>query len=468
VTWPPHAPAVQLCYASTLFGAMTLAAAIDAGLLGPRPERRLLLVSNNTAIPEITPALDEAPGFAALRGRFDEVHSWNEIIAPLHPADWRARVIEVPMIGRLLRHRLGLGDAPAELFVESIAVPPARTIAGLLQDCPITVYADGLMSYGPTRDPLPAEIAGRITRLLHLDLVPGLVPLLLTEYGVPSEPIPDEAFRAVIDEVTEAVTGAAAEGTGGAAPGGATGAPPVGGPGDGAHGGVAVILGQYLSALGVLTAAEEDELHADLLRGVRARGHTSVLFKPHPAAGRRHARHVRRVAGELGVRLTVAAGTTPAEVYFGTLRPALVAGCFSTALTTARRCFGLPVATLGGETVLERLTPYENSNRVPATIVHATVPRLAADGTLTEPPPVDLPGLVRAVGYCMRAEAHPELREEAAAYVRANGPECYFKRRRLWSLELIPPPPPPEPSPPPRPRDTGAFARLRRRLTARP
>ncbi|MEV5410443.1 polysialyltransferase family glycosyltransferase [Thermopolyspora sp. NPDC052614] len=436
---------IQLCYTSTLFGAMTLAAAIDAGRLGPRPERRILLVSNNAAIPEITYALDETPGFAALRGRFDEIRSWNEIIAPLHPSDWRARIIEVPMIGRLLRSHLGLGDAPDELVVESIAVPPARTIAGLLRDCPITVYADGLMSYGPTRDPLPAEIAGRITRLLHLDLVPGLVPMLLTEYGVPSEPIPDDAFRAVIDQVAGAV--------------------PADGPDETADGGVAMILGQYLSALDILTAAEEDALHADLLRGVRARGHASVVFKPHPAAGRGHARRVRRMAEELGVRLTIAADTTPAEVYFAALRPALVAGCFSTALATADRCFGLPTATLGGELILDRLTPYENSNRVPATIVDATVPRLAPDGTLTDPPPIDLPDLVAAVGYCMQSDAHPDLRDLAAAYVEANGPERYFKRRRLWALDLIPPPPAP---PPPAPQSAGTLSRLRRRLTARP
>lgn len=437
----------QVCYASTLFGAMTLAAAIDAGLLGPRPRRRILLVSNNAAIPEIIPAPDEAPGFAALRGRFDEVWSWNEIIAPLHPSDWRARLTEAPMMSRLLRSHLGLGDAPDGLVVESIAVPPARTIAGLLGDCPITVYADGLMSYGPTRDPLPAQTAGRITRLLHLDLVPGLTPLLLTEYGVPPAPIPGDAFRAVVGQVAAAAPAAA----------------PGGDPGDG---GVAMILGQYLAALGILTAAEEDDLHAGLLRGVRARGHTTVVFKPHPAAGRGQARRLRRAAEELGVRLTVAAGTTPAEVYFAALRPALVAGCFSTALATAGRWFGLATAALGTELILERLTPYENGNRIPATIVDATVPRLAPDGTLTAPPTADLPGLVRAVGYCMQADAHPELRDQAAAYVRAHGPERYFKNRRLRALGLTPRPAPAAPPAPPR-RDTGALARLRRRLTAR-
>lgn len=421
----------QLFYASTLFGAMTLAAAIDDGRFGPRSGRRILLVSNNAAIPEITPSLDEAPGFATLRPRFDEVWSWNDIVAPLHPSDWRARVIEVPMLGRLLHSLLSLGDGPDELILESIAVPPSRTLAGLIRDCPITVYSDGLMSYGPTRDPLPAEISGRITRLLHLDLVPGLSPLLLSEYGVPAETLPDQAFLNVIEPDAEDLPE-----------------------------GQAMILGQYLSALDIVTPEEEAGLHADMLRGLVARGFGAVLFKPHPAAGRRHAQQLRETARELGVELTTVVETVPAESYFAALRPELVVGCFSTALITARRHFGLPVATVGGELVLERLTPYENSNRIPATITDALLPRLSADGSLEEPPAVDVPALVRAVGYCMQSEIHPELREPAASYLNANDPARYFKRRRLISLGLIAPPPPPAV-----PQEPTPLAKLRRRLS---
>lgn len=415
----------QVFYSSTLFGAMTLASALDAGRFGPRSGRRILLVSNNAAIPEITNALDETPGFAALRPRFDEVWSYNDIVAPLHPSDWKARVIEVPMLGRLLRSRLSLDDGLDELVLESVAVPPARTIAALIRDCPITVYSDGLMSYGPTRDPLPLEISGRITRLLHLDLVPGLVPLLLREAGVPPEPLPGAEFRRVMDATP--------------VPDGLTGD--------------AVILGQYLSALEIVTPDEETELYAAMLRALAARGHREVLFKPHPAAGRRPAGRLRALAGELGVGLSVAGEDVPAEACFAALRPRLVVGCFSTALMTAHRLYGIPIATMGCETVLDRLAPYENSNRIPATIVDATVPRLSADGSIVEPP-ADLTGLVEAVGFCMRSDAYPGLREGAARYIGAHGTQPrYFKNRRLASVGLIQPPPQP---------GTGALTRLRR------
>ncbi|MFG1944267.1 polysialyltransferase family glycosyltransferase [Nonomuraea sp. NPDC048826] len=413
-------------YASTLFGAMSLAAGIDAGLFGGG--RRMLLVSCNAAIPEIGTPLEATPGFAALASRFDEVHSWNDLIAPLHPAEWRARVVEVPMLERLIRSHLRL-DALDELVLESIAVPPARTIAGLVRDCPITVYSDGLMSYGPTRDPLPAEIFRRVTRLLHLDLVPGLTPLLLSEYGVPAATLPQEPFLSVVREV------------------GAT-APPV-------AGGQAMILGQYLSALGILTPEEEAGLHASTLRALAARGYTSVLFKPHPAAGRGHARLLRAAAAPLGVELTVAGENVPAEVCFATLRPELVAGCFSTALVTARRHYGLRAVSHGTGLVLERLTPYENSNRIPVTIVDALLPRLSEDGFIDEPPATDLPALVRAVGYCMRAEAHPDLRPAGFAF-----DPRYFRRRRLEALGLAAPPAQK------RRAAQGPLDRLRRKLRA--
>jgi hypothetical protein len=272
------------------------------------------------------------------------------------------------------------------------------------------VYSDGLMAHSPTRDRLPGEIYGRITRLHHLDLLPGVEPLLLREYGVPAEALPAESFTRVVTQVR-----------------GDTQAPETD----------AVILGQYLSSLGIIGAAEEAELHASMLRALYARGCRRVVFKPHPAVGRRHAHQLRRVAAGLGVELTVAGEASPAEVLFAAARPALVVGCFSTALMTARKYFGLPVATMGLDLVMERLTPYENSNRIPVTIVDATVPRLAEDGTLAEPPPADLPALVDAVAYCMQSEAHPELREAAVHYLTANGRDRYFRKKRLEALGLM-------------------------------
>lgn len=405
----------RVFYASTLFGIMTLAAAIDAGRFGGHTERRLLVVSNNAAIPEVTDRVESAEGFESLRARFDDVVDWNALIAPLHPGQWRPRADELPLLQRLVRDRMELTAPIAELILESVAVPPARTIADLLRTCPITVFSDGLMSYGPTRDALPEDISSRIERLLHLDLVPALEPLLLRETGVKVDTIPDGAFEKVLGELPVPVEAAAA-----------AGAP--------------VIVGQYLSALEILTPAEESALHAAMVRALVARGHGHIVFKPHPAAGRADVRELRQVADQLQVRLTVAPNTVPAEVWCAATCPELVVSCFSTALLTARRYTATPVATMGCELALERITPYQNSNRIPATIVDAVIPKLHADGSVSEPVERDVARLVRAVGYCMQSERNPDLFGVARAYLTMYGPGRHFKMRRLEALGLLTPP----------------------------
>ena len=109
----------QIFLASTLYGAATVAAALDAGCFPPA-DRRLLLVSNNAAIPETTPALDAMPGFEALRDRFDAVLSWNAVIAPFHPGIWTSRPDEEPLWERHLRLLWDLGLEPGSVAVAVI------------------------------------------------------------------------------------------------------------------------------------------------------------------------------------------------------------------------------------------------------------------------------------------------------------------------------------------------------------
>ncbi|NEY36296.1 hypothetical protein GTU99_29765 [Streptomyces sp. PRKS01-65] len=408
----------QIFMASTLYGTATLAAALDAGCFAPAG-RRVLLVSNNTATPETTPAVDQMPGFDRLRTRFDDVVSWNEAIFPFHPGGWQPRPEDVPMWERYLRLAWGLGDDDVALAVESIQVHPALGVAQIFADAPITVYADGLMSYGPTRNKLDPLVGTRVERLLHLDLVPGLTPLLLTEFGVPPEVVPTPVFTKVLDELA---------GTG-------DDLPDVAGP--------ALLLGQYLSALNILSPDEEEELHVRMVRGAAGLGHERIVFKPHPSAPARFARTLEREAERLGVDLTVLDTPVLAEVLYQRMRPALVVGCFSTGLLTASALYGLPVARVGTGTLLDRLSPYENSNRVPVTVVDALLPEPSDPAAVTERrrgmDTGALTALVRAVGYAMQPKILPELRPEAERYLAEHlqaGAWRYFKKKRLTSLGL--------------------------------
>lgn len=415
-------PRTQVILASTLFGAATVAAALDAGLLAPA-DRRLLLVSNNAAVPETAPALDTAPGFAALRDRFDQVLSWNDAIAPLHPSGWSPRPDDAPMWERYLRRLWDLGEDEVELVVESLHTDPALALAGVFPGAPLDVYAGGLMAYGPTRNKLEPLVTTRVNRVLHLDLVPGLRPLLLSEHGVPAEAVPADALTGVLARITEHDEAAAPLPEGGA-----------------------LLLGQCLSALDVLTAAEEEELHVRMVRGAVAAGHRTLVFTPHPAAPAHWSRRLEQEARTLGAELTVAGGPELAEALFVRARPRLVVGCFSTALFTASALYGLPVARVGTGRVLERLSPYGNGERVPATIADRLLPDLEDQQAVEawRPPTAervegDLTPLLRTVGYCVQPQTYPHLRDEAVRYLTDSldsGTWRYFTRRRLASLGL--------------------------------
>ncbi|MFG2119175.1 alpha-2,8-polysialyltransferase family protein [Streptomyces sp. NPDC048710] len=408
----------QIFQASTLYGTATLAAALDSGCFGPAG-RRILLVCNNAATPETTPGLDEMPGFERLRERFDDVISYNETIFPFHPGGWAPRVDDMPLWERYLRHEWQLGDDDVELAVESIQVNPSLALAQIFTGAPVTVYADGLMSYGPTRNKIDPLVGTRVDRVLHLDLVSGLKPLLLTEFGVPGEIVPTQAFTKVLAEL---------------APLGDD-LPEIEEP--------ALLLGQYLSALDILTAEQEENLHVRMLKGAVALGHTKVVFKPHPTAPARFTRTLEQEAEKLEVELTVLDTPVLAEVVYQRMRPALVVGCFSTALLTASSLYGVPVARVGTDLLLERLTPFENSNRVPVTVVDALLPELGDREAVTEQRPGTdveaLGSLVRAVGFAMQPKILPRLREETEQYLARNlNPHTlrYFKRKRLTSLAL--------------------------------
>ncbi|MFG3409602.1 polysialyltransferase family glycosyltransferase [Streptomyces sp. NPDC048142] len=452
----PHQPVpqpvrTQIFQVSTLYGAATLAAALDAGQFGRALDsHRILLVSNNAAVPETALRLEEMRGYGSLAARFDAVVDWNEAISPHHPSGWGPRSEETVLWQRAFRLAWDIApDAPVDLAVESIQVNPARALAAIFSESAVHVYADGLMSYGPTRNRLPRSITCRIRRVLHLDLVTGLRPLLLAEAGVEPELVPDDAFRAVLSEIATAAEGdrglAAAEA---AAP-------------------TAMLLGQYLAALNILTPEEEEDLHIRMLRGAARAGHTSILFKPHPTAPARYSRALDEAAAEAGVRLTTLDGPLLAETLYERCAPTLVVGCFSTAMFTAAAYYGIPVARVGTRLVLDRITPYENSNRIPLTITDHLVPDLDARHSGAVPDDLDAhrpgavpdldaqgPGavprlprtapdtlapLVRAVGYCMQAKLHPGLRPDAEEWLRERldpTTQHYFKRRRLQSLTL--------------------------------
>ncbi|WP_031506324.1 hypothetical protein [Streptomyces megasporus] len=416
---------VRLLVAGTPLGAALQAAALDADLSGAGGER-LLLVAGDAAVPETTPAPDALPGFAPLRRRFDRVLSWNDVIRPLHPGSWVPRADDAPLWERQLRSLWGLGNAEVELVVEGVDTAPAQALARIFPDAPLDVCVTGAAAYGPTPGKLDPLLGTRVRRLLHLGPLPGLRPLLLTEFEAEERVVPADALRAVLAEAAREL------------------------PRPAVPEGCALLVGQDPDAPGALPPAREERLQERMLRALRELGLRTAVLAPHPAASERRVRALLERADGLGVELSVAEGTPPPEVLCELLRPALVTGFPPETLLVAGTVLGLPVARCGTDVLLDHLTPYEHADRVPTVIADALLPdledpaavrgraRSVLDG-VTEEAWEELAGLVRALAFCMWPRVHPGLRDEAERFLAAHPAERvrrHFPRRRLASLAL--------------------------------
>ncbi|MBK3546660.1 polysialyltransferase family glycosyltransferase [Streptomyces sp. MBT60] len=410
---------IRIFHASSPGAAVLLAAAIDAGCF-TEPDRRILLLSRTGPAPETVADVSTSVGFERLRTRFDAVLSWNDAIAPFHPDGWHPRADDAPLWERHFRRAWGLGEEELELVVDSPHAGPARALTQVFAGTPVDVYAEGPGAYGPTGEKIPPLTGTRVRRLLHPDLVAGVRPLLLGEYGVEPRTVPAEAITKVVAELAY----------------GEVALPAVEEP--------ALLLGQDLAGAGLIPAADEAGIRLEMVRGAAALGHTRLVYAPDPYAPWENPAALRAEADRLGVELTVLDGPlpVPADVLMQRLRPALVVGCTSAALFGAARFHGLPVAAVGTGLLLERLTPYENPERTAATLADAVLPGLgdaeavsrAGAGSAAE-----LDGLLAAVAFAMRPKVRPDLRPAAERYLATHldgRTWRYFKRRRLASLAL--------------------------------
>ncbi|SDE65679.1 polysialyltransferase family glycosyltransferase [Auraticoccus monumenti] len=422
----------HLVVASTSYQLLCLAAAADHGVFDGG--ERVLVLADGSQLPELTTPLPEVAGYDQLVARFDRVVDLAGLIAPRRPAQFSPRGEELTMWEALLRSHWGLGEEPVTLWLDAIQVNPGLALARVFFDADLNAHADGLMAYGPTRSRLPLAVRQRVGTLLHVDLVPGLRPLMLHEASPALTALPVSRLRAVIDEVGRSVgaeDAARVQAFVGAA-----------GERSGEEPRTALILGQYLTKLELLTTEEEDELHRDMVTAAREAGATHCVFKPHPAAGPALAEALTAHADALDLPLLVLNSPVQAELLFAALRPHLVVSAFSTGLATADTVFGLDARAVGTARLLDRLQPYQNSNRVPLTLVDALY---AGDLPAPAAAPDDLPPrrrlqlLLHAVAYCMQSQNLDDLRHDAVSYLtdaRGNPEMRFFKKRRILALGL--------------------------------
>lgn len=395
------------------YGLATAAAAIDAGLLDASSEgngreaERVLVPFTSSRIPETVVGVDGDPALRSLRRRFHRVEPLSDVLGPLHPSAWEPTETDLPVWGRLLARAWHLDPRDLELFVQSPQVPPARTLLSMFPEARVTIVGDGLMTYAPMRVRLPHAVTARIERVVYADVVPGVRPLVAAPHAV-AVPVPPESFAAALQEtgppVAESVAGPA----------------------------TVLVLGQYLSALGLMTAAEEIALQQRLVDRAAAERPERIVFKPHPAAPPQLTHAVRAHAERRGVSFVEDRGRLPAELLAERLDARAVVATFSTALPTVRTVFGRSIGAAGTADLLRTLTPVENSNRIPLTIVDALTRAPAVD-------PARMQLLVDAVGYTMQPERAGHLRGRAEQLLEGLDDEerrRYFPPDRLTALAL--------------------------------
>lgn len=404
----------QLFAVHSAYGLATAAAALDGGLLGDHGER-ILVPFVSSRVPETSVSIAADPALASLRDRFDRIEDLDAMLGPLHPSSWKPHSSDLPLLRRLLIRAWGIDPGDLELLVQSPQVAPARTLMLLFPHARLTIIGDGLMTYSPMRVRMPHTVTARIGRVVHADVVPGLTPLVGAPTATPV-PVSPDLFRAALGETAAAVDDTAELDS--ALDGEST----------------VLVLGQYLSALGLVSEGEEIALQKEMIDRAASRRPQHIVFKPHPAAPPRLSDALRDRARVHGIDFREYRGALAAEMLAERIDATAVIAGFSTALPTVQALFGREIDAVGADTVLARLTPYENSNRVPATIVDALT---RADSPYRDPERMQL--LIDAVGYAMQPVVAGHLRgraEQLLAGIRPSDRDRYFAPERLAELRL--------------------------------
>lgn len=307
-----------------------------------------------------------------------------------------------------------LTDGDVELVVGTSALRLGRELTRRWTDARVVLLAGGAAVYGPTPRVLSGRLARRIDRVLHVDLVPDLHPLLLAERRVAVHAVPLEHVRTVTA--------------------GLSGPPPVPDP-------TTLVLGRTAAWTGALDLDQQTSLLVAMVSRCAEAGHSRIVLLLDDEPGARARKHLARAAAATRAELDLVVDPGPLAAWFALDGVRLVVGCADDELLVARHAYGHRVAQLDTEVVLKRFDPFPDVRRTGATLVEATVPDLRSwtahpDGET--PDPRDLAGLVGAVAYAMEPELLADRRPAVLDWLEAH-PKTrrrFVRRRRLSELRL--------------------------------
>lgn len=150
--------------------AVSILAAAAATRAGAWDDDVVLLVASRDVAAEVRPRPHEDPRLAGALAAFARVVDLHGIDPPHHPVGWRKRDLEGRGLGSAIHAALGV-DRVTTLVVETPPAPPATVLHLLHPDAHVvglvTAPAGVVWAAGPAR----TGLAGRIERLVALDVV---------------------------------------------------------------------------------------------------------------------------------------------------------------------------------------------------------------------------------------------------------------------------------------------------------
>src|SRR5690625_7830476 len=94
----------------------------------------------------------------------------------------------------------------------------------------------------------------------------------------------------------------------------------------------ALVLGQYLAQLDLITAEEELELHLQMIDEVKDAGLSTVIFKPNTTSARSTIGPLRRRCEVFGLDFVLDVVPLLVEIVLDVYRPEIVCSCHPTGL----------------------------------------------------------------------------------------------------------------------------------------
>lgn len=307
-----------------------------------------------------------------------------------------------------------LAHDDVELVVGTSTLQGGRALSRRFGDAPVSLLAAGASAYGPTHGALQGRLAKRVRQVIHLDLVPGLDPLLLTERSVPTRTVPLEAFRAAVSTLP--------------------GPDPVPDP-------TTLVLGRAAPWAGTLDRDDQTDLLVAMVERCAEAGHSRIVLLLDAEAPGKTRRQLDKAGRAVRADLTVVTDDLPVETWLALDGVSLVVGCATEDLLVAHQVFGRRVAQLDTEGVVKQLDPFDDPRRTAATLVGATVPDLRS---WTSTPggeaakPMDLSGLMSTVAYAMQPGLLADRRDAAIGFLEVH-PKVrgrFVRKRRLSELRL--------------------------------